>query len=47
MNDHRAREQMLALGREIPGIWAAYEEVRAESDQREASIGLTPRCTRR
>ena len=33
--EHRAREQMLALGREIPGIWAAYEEARAEGDPRE------------
>ena len=33
--EHRAREQILALGREIPGIWAAYEAARAEGDPRE------------
>lgn len=29
--EHRAREHMLRLGRELPGIWAVYDELRAES----------------
>lgn len=31
--EHRARDLLIACNKELPGIWAAYEEVRTEKHQ--------------
>lgn len=36
-HQHRARDLLVACGKEFPGIWAAYEEVRAEIPQPECA----------